>query len=377
MPTVTIHTPEKLIVSENGTTAQPEAKQSSSQLDKFLIANASIAIWLIFFAIGGGILALYYAHIGYLPEMEWKASLIYLFIGSLVGGVIGLLLTMSLYLPGLIWSETIVFDPCLRFSYAPPSGHHSDKEQSTELCLRTIFKYLGVPFLLVLLLSHVALLTGRILYWVIAGALLILTFFVMRRLLEHRASKHPDGSTSVSQQNGDQSKTDPTVDRHIFKLAAAFSLSVFLNQISMYVIYWLSGSPAKLGTFVILTLICTTGVWIACHVVALRHQDYPRQAIAASLVAAGLLLFTADNFSKLSVKLMNNFGMGYNKRVNLLVNDHGKDIVNGLGVPKCGDLQLCNVEILSKVGDQYYLRVADTAYVTMPKSDVVAIRPLN
>jgi hypothetical protein len=212
---------------------------------------------------------------------------------------------------------------------------------------------------------------------VIAGALLILTFFVMRRLLEHRASKHSDGSTSVIQRNGDQSKTDPTVDRHIFKLASAFSLSVFLNQISMYVIYWLSGNPAKVGTFVVLTLICTTGVWIACHVVALRHQDYPRQAIAASLVAAGLLLFTADNFSKLSVKLMNNFGIGYNKRVNLLVNDHGKDVVNGLGVPKCGDLQLCNVEILSKVGDQYYLRVADTAYLTLPKADVVAIRPLN
>jgi hypothetical protein len=75
-------------------------------------------------------------------------------------------------------------------------------------------------------------------------------------------------------------------------------------------------------------------------------------------------------------KLMNRFGIGYNQRVNMLVNDHGDKIVSSLGVPKCGELQLCNVEILSKVGDQYFLRVGDTTYVTLPKSDVVSIRPL-
>lgn len=66
MPTVTIHTPEKLIVSENGT-AQAEPKPAASQLDKFVIANASFAIWLIFLAIGGGITALYYSRI---PDID-------------------------------------------------------------------------------------------------------------------------------------------------------------------------------------------------------------------------------------------------------------------------------------------------------------------
>jgi len=402
MPTVTIHAHENLILSENGS-GQTEPKASSGQLDKFLLANTSVTVWSIFFTIGGGIFALYYAHIGYVPEMEWNASLVYLFIGTLVGGVIGLLLTMSLYLPGLIWSETLVFDPCLRFSYSHPSDLDSDKEPVTELCLRTIFKYLGLPFLVVLSLSHIVLITGRVVYCLLAGAFLILTFLVMRGFLKHRALSvsacHPKPLWSYvwSEELKDDlrkvrnvirrltkrpklegtSTIDPTVDRHVFKLASAFTLSVLLNQISMYVIYWLSGSPATARTFSILTLLCVTAVWIACHVVALRHRDYPRQAIAASLVAAGLLLFTADNFSTLSVKLMNNFGVGYDQRVNLLINDHGKDIVNGLGVPKCGDLQLCNVEILSKVGDHYYLRVGDTVYLTLPKSDVVAMRMLN
>jgi hypothetical protein len=145
----------------------------------------------------------------------------------------------------------------------------------------------------------------------------------------------------------------------------------------MYVIYRLSGSVPWCFRFMTLTLLCTAGVWISNHVVAFRHHHYPRQAVVASFVAAGLLLFTADTFSSLSVKLMNGFGIGYYQRVNLLVTDHGRDIVNNLGVPKCGDLQLCNVEILSKVGDQYFLRVGDTTYVTLPKADVVAIRPLH
>src|ERR1051325_5542805 len=102
---------EKPVGAENGT-ARSEAP-ASGEFNKLLIANTSLAVWLCFLAVGGGILALYYARIGYLPEIEWKAVLIYLFIGSVVGGVIGLLLTMSLYLPGALWSETIVFDPCL------------------------------------------------------------------------------------------------------------------------------------------------------------------------------------------------------------------------------------------------------------------------
>jgi hypothetical protein len=404
MATITISTPsEKLVVSQNGT-AENKPQPASGAINKLLEANTPLAVWLIFLAIGGGILALYYARIGYLPEIEWKAALVYLFIGSVVGGVIGLLLTMSLYLPGVIWAETIVFDPCLEFSYTAPAGEQqSGKTPATEVCIRSIFRYLGVPFLLVLLLSHTALLSGQFLYWVFAGGLLLLTFMVMRILFRYRLL--PDDSpTRLSSYVWSNLKSDlkyllrrpitalkillngtkpedrrivTLADRHVFKLSSAFTLAVLLNQISMYVIYRLSGSPAKSWTFVILTLICTGGVWITGHIVALRHRDHARQAVLVSIVAAGVLLFAADNFSSLSVKLMNNFGIGYYQRVNLLMTDHGGDIARDLGVQSCGKLQLCNVEILSKVGDQYYLRVGDQAHLTLPKVDVVAIRPLN
>jgi hypothetical protein len=74
---------------------------------------------------------------------------------------------------------------------------------------------------------------------------------------------------------------------------------------------------------------------------------------------------------------MNHYGIGYYQRFNVLVSDDGERFVNGLGVKPCSTKLLCNVEILSKIGDQYYLRVGDTDYLTLPKADVVAMRRLN
>ena len=386
MSTITISTPEKLIVSENGT-GQQSTPESSSKIEKLLKSNISLAVWLVFLAFGGGILALYYARIGYLPDIEWKAALVYLFIGSIVGGVIGLLLIISVYLPGLIWSESIVLDRCLKFVYDSPHGKQAGKDPAQEVCIRTIFTYLGLPFFLVLLFSHIALLAGKVGYWLIAIGLLWLTFVVVRIRFRYRLAKNSNRTTqdawsylwsNLTLRNKEE-KDDAykAADRHAFKLSSAFTLSVLLNQISMYIVYWLSGTPSELQTFAILTILCTSGVWIASHVVALRHGDHPRQALVAALIAAGLLLFTADNFSSLSMRLMNHFGIGYNQRVNLLMTDHGGEIVRELGVQSCGKLQLCNVEILSKVGEQYFLRIDNREYLTLPKSDVVAVRSLN
>ena len=363
---------EKPPIFQNGKAqnefARAPAAPPSSEIDKLVIANTTLAVWLIFLAIGGGILALYYARIGYLPEVEWKASLIYLFIGSIVGGGIGLLLTLSLLIPGVVWSQFILRDPCIDFSlHSPVTGKYAEDEP----CVRTVIRFLGLPFLLVLLVSHLFLLTGKEAYWILAALALAATFWRMRTTFNEMVKKTCGGDTAA----------------HAFKYAAWFTLSVFLSQVTMYVIYWLSGSPGArfwqdaketphLGVFAILTLLCTAGVWLSNHAVVVLHRQHPRGAILAALLAAGLLLFTADHFSKLSVKLMNHYGLGYEERFNVLLTNHGEEIINTLGVPKYGT-QLCNVEILSKIGDQYYLRVGDTDYVTLPKADVVAIRRLN
>jgi hypothetical protein len=343
MSTPAVITSERSLVSENGT-AQNKPPQSSIEIDKFLIANITVVVWLIFFAIGGGILALYYAKIGYIPDIEWKAALVYLFIGSLVGTVIGLLLTLSVYIPGVLWSEFILFEPGLNFAY------DGTGETNGERCIRSVITYLGIPFLAGLLFSHVALLAGKKGFWLFAGIILLAMFVTIRIRFKEAPSQQ------------------------LFKISFWFTLSVFLNQISMYVIYWLSGRPSGWQIFIPLTIMCTTGVWITNHIVALRHRNYPRQAVIASLLAAGLLLFTADHFSSLSLTLMKRFGFG-DYKMTVVLNDHGAGVIHDMGLNSTNPppRTLDNVELLSKVGDYYYLRVNET-YIMLPKTDVVAFK---
>lgn len=404
MPTITIAVPEKVTISENGTAqsvSQQQEQPSSSELDTVLKAITPFAVWLIFLTIGGGLLALYYARIGYLPEIEWTAVLIYLFLGTLIGGVIGLLLTISLFFPGAAWARFIVFDSGIyeHLSYSS-SGNDTDK----KLCIRSILSCLGLPFLKALLVSHLALVFGKFWYWVIALIILIITFLGMRIRFKWVLSREKSQSNALkskqrsrfrkyfwrslkrelTRQTRPPRSKDKLLDRETFQYAFWFTLSVLLSQLSMYVIYWLSGSPgewfrSRLGVFAILTVICTAGCWISSHVVTMLYQHSARQAVVASLVIAGLLLFTADRFSSLSVKLMNRFGIGEDQYVNLLLTEQGAQKVFDLGLlppegqSRCLLPRLCDVEIFSKVGNEYFLSVGGKTF-TLPKSDIISVQ---
>ena len=386
MQTINISTPsENLIVSENGN--QPQ--QSSSELEKLLTANMSLAVWLIFLGIGGGLLARYYVRIGYLPEMEWNAALVYLFVCSVWGSVIGSVLTISLYLPGVIWSEIIVFEPTLdnHLTYLAEHDDSSGKRSMRkEPCIRSIMRYLGIPFAVVLLASHLCLRFSNPeikpigFYWVFAVLILVWTFFYMKGEFRRRL---------MSEEYPEHKKK--TLGRQIFRYSIWFTISVLLNQIAMYVIYILADRTSRLSHFYILTGICTAGVWLSTNVVAMRHRYYPRQALVAALVMAVVLLFAVDRFSDLSMKLMSRYGVGDGKTFNLLVTADAVPLLNSEGVCTCGPQHLCNVEILSKMGDHYFVRVdrrvdmkvdcrvvenLARVEITLPKSDVIAIRRL-
>lgn len=344
-------------------------------------ANTTLVVWLIFLTFGGGLLALYYARIGYLPDMEWSSSLVYLAAASVIGGGVGLLLALAVLLPGLIWSEFLVFDPPLVIEFCYD-------ESGREPCLRTIMYWLGLPFGVVLLISHLALWTGVIWYVAISLVLLIITFFIIRRVFKSLLSGATEqvSWTDIFKHRSSKATTDRAgseyqlLERRVFMYSSWFTLSVLLSQISMFVIYRLSATPTD-RRFLVLTVICTAGVWISNHVVAVRYRWYPRQAVAASLVAAALLLFAADRFSPLSLRVMGYFGFGGDPKVSLLVTVQGADIIKKLElpnrcVPQTPESQtresLCGVELLSKVGNEYYFSLEGRTF-TLPKSAVLSI----
>ena len=374
MQTITISTPsENLILSQNGN--QPQ--QSSSELDQLLKANTPLAVWLIFLGIGGGLLALYYNRIGYLPEMEWNAALVYLFVCSIFGGVIGLVLTMSLYLPGVIWCENIIFeqpiDSLLTYyaDHDEPSGRQLRRK---EPCIKSIVNYLGLPFLVVLVISHWCLQYDF--YWAFAVLILVGTFFGMRQLFICRLKSLDQCGLKP---------LDQTTTKQIIKYSSWFTFSVFLNQISMYVIYILANRTSVGKDFLVLMAMCTASVWISTHVVAVRHRYSQRQALVFALLAAVVLLATADRFNNLSMKLMNRYGIGDSNKFNLLIKPDLVPLLESEGVHTCGQQHVCNVEILSKMGDHYFVRVDHEidmkvdgrVDIMLPKTDVIAIRRLN
>jgi len=323
--------------------------------------------------------------------MEWKASLVYLFIGTLVGGAIALLMAISLFVPGFIWSEFLIFDPSLNFSYLAPGNEKAGKEPSRELCILTMIQYLGVPYILAILLSHAALVIGRVKYWFFAVAVLAVVFWRMWRLFEDllKDQKAPGGGPCLGE--------NPIAKEQLFKYSFWFTLSVFLSQISTYVIYWFSGRPAELSLvhdgpgglswstwmadqvpiFLILTLMCAIGQWGSNQVVAALYRTRSQQAVITALLVAGLLLFTADRFSSLSVRLLGSYGFGGESSITLVMNKDGADIVYKLGLTTSPEtMTLENVEILSKVGD-YYLFSFKQKNFTLPKTDVLSMQSVD
>jgi len=363
------------IAYQNGTAQNRPQQSSSSDLEKLLQANTTVTVWLIFLAIGGGLLARYYLRIGYLPDMEWNAALVYLFVCTVWGGVVGLLLTISLYLPGVIWCDIIIYEPVLEKYLSYPAEHDEPsgrRSKHKEPCIKSIVLYLATPFFVALLLSHLLLRTSDMsaqkridLYWVFAAVILAATFLWMRWFWRRRL---------ISDDTPEEDKD--LLSRQIVKYSIWFTLSVLLNQISMYVIYRLADRTPDNKDFLILTVLCTIGVSISTLVVAVRHHYFPRQALVAALVTAVVLLFMADRFSDLSMKLMSRYGIGEDKKFNLLVKKEVIELLSSDGVKPCGPQHLCDVQILSRMGDHYFVRVGGKN-ITVPKTDVIAIRRLE
>jgi hypothetical protein len=361
-----------VIATETQTSSRKELTTSGAVVE-LLKANTTLAAWLIFLAIGGGLLALYYARIGYLPDIEWGSSLIYLAAASIIGGGFAMLFALSLFVPGFIWQEFLVFDTRMSKILRYDKGR--------EPCIKAILTNIGVAFGFALFASHVSLLflpkvalfgpkttSG---YLSIIALLLLAassTYIWIRFNSLLKTLPHKDSDSQEPLEDAELRK------RRLFKYAFWFTLSVFLSQISMLLVYLMSGRPEG-SNFWILTFTCTAGVLISNHVVAIHYRNNRRQAVAASLVIASLLLFTADRFSPLSLRVMAYFGLGGDRKVNLVVNDEGTEIIRKLALPnKCITVspdRLCGLEILSKLGNEYYLSLEGRTF-TLPKKDVLS-----
>jgi hypothetical protein len=373
--------------------------QRSRGTTEILKANTALFAWLAFLAIGGGFLALYYARIGYMPDIDWHSSLTYIAAASFIGGGIGILFSLSLFLPGYMWSEFLICDKVIgeRFCF-------TDRPDN-ETCVSRIFAHLGRPFTVIVLITHILLMFHVVYYLVGAGLLLATSLgyvsYVVGAVRKARTGKErpTEGTSSSAKRIANRLKDirrrlfvrikpwltpailtpdhsglgrDPRVSKYRFW----FGLSVLVSQTAMYSLYRIAGSPTGRDQWT-LTFICTAIVLISTHVVAAQYSTHPLQARLASLVAAVVLLYAANHFSPLTEQLMGRYGFGPGNEVDILLNDEGVSAVKKLrlvsnGCEKCFPSGICNAQILSQIGTHYLVRLKDGTLLTLPRSSLVS-----
>ncbi|HEX6185925.1 MAG TPA: hypothetical protein VFZ44_18700 [Pyrinomonadaceae bacterium] len=378
-------------VTANGYHPSTDDNEQKSSSNEWIKANTGLFVWLIFLAFGGGILALYYAKIGYLPDMEWSSSLIYIAVASIIGGSIGGVLFLSLFLPGFIWAEHLIHDSKLKpfFCYREEADTGRDKPGPASVAPQRsegkvaatsryepsiifIFAYLGLPFGLIFSLEHFFLDWGWQWYLLTSGALIAIGSVIVFSIFTYKWWIDKWNKVCPREEGG--IKFPPPVVRRL-QYVFWFDLSVVLSLVSTYLIYNISDKPRG-EYFYYLSVICVLVVLISNHVVASRYRQHPWRAATASFVAAVMLLVVGNQLTSLTEKIMSLYGYGKGHAVTILLNNEGAQIIGRLGLSNtsCGSEaqdKLCGVEILSGMGSEYYLRLNGTTF-TLPKSAVVS-----
>lgn len=344
----------------------PDKSSSMAFLAK---VDTTLVAWLVFLVFGGGIISLYYARIHYLPDIEWSTSIVHLAVATFVGGAITILLGLSLYIPGYIWSELLMFDERLKHAFCLHPF-------SNDLCLKTLGWYIGIPFWVALMLNHVALIVFP--YFMseesLEGERLLVAYSIISLFTLVGVSFFIVGNfyklLQLANSAAEQVLDPKEESQRVFRYVAWFALSVVLGQVAMIFIYLFSRRPT--GTpFILTTIACGLGALVSNHLVALHYHFSRLQSVIAALVTACLLLVVADHNESFSSRVLSFYGVGdRSETVDLLLDDDGGKILKDLGLtdtcPNSPPNKLCDVYVLSRLGNEYYLERKDRKF-TLPK----------
>ena len=365
-----------------------EGEPTQDTSSKTLQAISPFHVWLVLLVLGGGLLAVYYRKISYLPDIQWQDSLIYLAIASFIGITFGVLEVLAIFLPGYIWAEELVCDVRLRsyFCLGEPDTH--------EPCVSKIAKLLGIPFAICLIVFHLALLGGLATYIIISAILIFASMgYIWLRLVKFpppitvrelvsksfelfwskvakRTRANPDSNTPAK-----RDESELVNPQRSGKYMLWFGLSVTLNFLALLFIYLLAGWESK-WKYMKLSLICTTTVLVSNHIVAARWAQNRRTAVLVSIIATLLLLVFTDQYVSLTGKIMAGYGIGSGHHYELVLTQEGADMVDKLSLSeheceKAAQNRLHNIEILSGIGRDYYVQCGKIKF-TIPKTMVLA-----
>jgi hypothetical protein len=98
-------TPDKSPAPQPSDNVRPWA-QFLSQMRAYVVSNVAasvITVWSVFLFVGGGFFLVYFASIGFMPEIDVKTSIALLAVAALTGGFLIIVLGFYLLAPGWWW----------------------------------------------------------------------------------------------------------------------------------------------------------------------------------------------------------------------------------------------------------------------------------
>jgi hypothetical protein len=339
-------------------------KRSSTTETCIQSATLSILLWLILLAFGGGLMAMYYAKIGYLPEVTWDDALTYLGVLSILGGGVVLAYSLLVFFPGLIWSEFMVSDRELRTTLCIRINDRYDP------CYRSIMNRIGWPFLGVVLLAHFSVFLGGVHELLPFGV----TFLLLVPASAFLVWRNFDKKLQQGNMNPEEKKSVLT------KSVLYFTGSVIISLISLFFIYEIAKVRETEPNSRML-LICTIVVAASNLFVAAVYRRNRTTGIGISLLAAFTLLIAGELLASkpataFSSRLMALYGFDSESQYSLILDKKGRDLIMSHGFP-VEDIEgsrgarIEGVRILSRLGTDQILFFEGRRF-SIPKSMVLS-----
>ncbi|PYQ56198.1 MAG: hypothetical protein DMF53_26235, partial [Acidobacteria bacterium] len=212
--------------SEDATQEAGEGKVKENEADSDLKPDFKALEWLVLFGLGGGLLSMYYASIGYFPQVQWEESLLFLGLMAILGSFFLLLFAALLYVPGRIWCTFLICDTYLKEAL-------SYKAAPEQTCLTSVLSTLALPFGLYFATVHILLLSvvelKKLTHWDLYGFLFMIALLGLLVPSGYFYAKMKDKITP-----GVLSKAD--CKSHRQKLAGFYLLSMLSSLIAVWVI---------------------------------------------------------------------------------------------------------------------------------------------
>jgi hypothetical protein len=353
-------------------------------------AAATLGLWAFLLVFGGGCLALYYARIGYIPEIHWDEALTELFVLSLIGGCVVALFGLLAFLPGAIWSEALIWDPTLQQHLC-----YVRDDCRREPCPATVWRRLGYPFAVFVIFVHIGFWLG---FWplvMLSGAGIVFAFRLYLRGLcadgygpaEVRwwswpwfltAWCSPPGGRTPGSRMANPLHPHASKPPHsrLTKYLFWFLISLALGCASLLL------EPVLLGWrssgLLLSVVICPLVIIVANLAVAMLFKLHLPAAILTGVVAAFLLLVAGeaiDRRDSLLHRTLGAFGVGEDSEVVLVAKADARQILDGQGIPyenvtaPGGAVRVTHVSMLSRLGINYFLRYGGRQFL-LPKDKV-------